>query len=107
MKRSSSTTVEKWRPLIREQEGSGLSVQAFCAKHGHVAHQFRYWKQKVRASRLEPRLVPIVAKRTVGAVRPVTADGLTLELGKARIGVRSGFDRHLLRELLEVLGGGQ
>lgn len=107
MKRSNSTILEKWRPVIREQEGSGLSVQAFCEKHGHVTHQFNYWKRKLQSSRAEPRLVPIVPKRAVGTVRPSSADSLTLEVGKARIVVRSGFDGNLLRELLEVLGGGQ
>jgi hypothetical protein len=32
---------------------------------------------------------------------------IMLEVGGVRVGVRRGFDRGALRELLDVLGGGQ
>jgi transposase-like protein len=100
MKRGNSINQEQWRQIVREQAQSGLTVPDFCEKHGHPVNQFKYWKQKYRKDRPDLRFVPAVAK---GA----NDEGLTLEVGKARIRIRPGFDRALLLQAVRALGAEQ
>ena len=99
MKPVNGTNQEKWRGIVREQGLSALSVNAFCTKHGYALHQFRYWKEKLRHQEPALRFVPAV---TAGQT-PTDTD-LTLEIGKARIVIRPGFDRALLLEAVRALG---
>lgn len=105
MTRSDAKQVEKWREAVGEQRGSGLSVSAFCRKRGLVAHQFRYWQEKFakeQPSKETPvlRFARAVPKRS----EPCGEASLTLEIGQARIQIRAGFDRVLLREAVRALG---
>jgi hypothetical protein len=50
MERSNPAVKEKWRRLTKEHEESGLPAGKFSEKHGHVFHQFRYWKQRQRGT---------------------------------------------------------
>ena len=83
----------------------GLTVPDFCEKHGHPINQFKYWKQKYRKDRPDLRFVPAVTKNEVGLGRGVVDEGLTLEVGEARIRIRPGFDRALLLQAVRALGG--
>jgi hypothetical protein len=105
MKQSSEDVLSKWRPVVREQQQSGMSARAFCEKHGHVIYQFNYWKDKIRKTRPELRFAPVVSKKLTGPAQPVSSARLMVEVGKARVEVRQGFDRGLLRQVLAVLGG--
>ena len=103
MKSTSAANQGKWRQVVREQEQSGLSIGEFCRKQGYALHQFRYWKDRLRKLGPELEFVPAIAK---GAGQPSKdSTGLTLEVGKARIVIRSGFDRELLRQAVRALGG--
>jgi hypothetical protein len=106
MKRGNAAVQDKWRGLLAEFESSGLTVREFCRKQGLVFHQFKYWKQKLQDDSVapSPRFAKVVAKGDSRVARAVVADCLTVEVGNIRIGVRPGFDRSLLRELLQVLG---
>jgi hypothetical protein len=105
MKQSNEDVLGKWRPVVRDQQQSGLSARAFCEKHGHVIHQFNYWKDKIRKARPELRFAPVVSKKAPGPTQQVLSARIMVEVGKARIEVRQGFDRGLLRQVLAVLGG--
>jgi transposase-like protein len=105
MKRGNSASQEKGRQIVREHGQSGLTVPEFCRKHGHPVNQFKYWKQKYRNNGAGLRFVPAVAKGDVGSGSAAGDEGLTLEVGKARIRIRSGFDRALLLQAVRALGG--
>ena len=99
MKAVNASSQDKWRGIVREQGLSGLSVNAFCTKHGYALHQFRYWKEKLRHQEPALRFVQAVA----AGQTPMDTE-LTLEIGKARIVIRPGFDRALLLEAVRALG---
>jgi len=105
MKQSSGDGLDKWRPVVREQEQSGLSARAFCEKHGHVTHKFNYWKDKIRRTRAEPRFAQIVSKKALEPGLSNPSARIVVAVGKARVEVHEGFDRGLLRQVLAVLGG--
>ena len=105
MKRGNTAIQDKWRHILREHGQSGLTVPEFCQKHGHPIHQFKYWNQKLGKERPDLRFVPAVTKGEVSSSHGVSDEGLTLEVGKARIRIRSGFDRALLLQAVRALGG--
>ncbi len=69
-----------------------------------TSDQFKYWKQKYRKDRPDLRFAPVVAKGTVSSSHSARDEGLTLEVGKARIRIQPGFDRALLLQAVQALG---
>ena len=41
----------RWRELIAEQAGSGLSAAAFCRERGLSSSTFYYWRRRIREER--------------------------------------------------------
>lgn len=39
----------RWRERMAQWQASGLSVRAFCVKHGLIETSFSYWKRELRA----------------------------------------------------------
>jgi transposase-like protein len=107
MKRSNAAVQEKWRSLLADFSVSGLTVREFCRKQGLAFHQFKYWKQKFQneAVATVPRFAQVVTKGDSRVVRAIVSDCLMLEVVEVRIGIRPGFDKVLLQDLLQVLGG--
>ena len=106
------TTEAKWSARVDAWRGSGLSARAFCEGKEYTAGGLRYWASRLRQSqeerdaRTDPAVKEVRIARLVRA--PVAAEAETpivIEVGGARVGVRRGFDRGALREILDVLGG--
>lgn len=105
MTRSDAKQVEKWREAVGEQRASGLSVSAFCRKRGLVEHRFRYWQEKFGKEQPGKQATVLRFARAVPKSSEPSGEGsLTLEVGQARIRIRAGFDRALLREAVRALG---
>jgi hypothetical protein len=93
----------KWRELIAEQHGSGLSVMAFCRERGLRTGQFFAWKQRLRRAAEEQfvevqvqKLAAQAPKTRGGAIEVHLADGW-------RIRVEPGFDAEHLRAVVAAL----
>jgi hypothetical protein len=103
-----TSTEAKWAERVRDWRASGVSAPEYAHGRGYEGSTLRWW-----ASRLERGVVgkPDAARPSVQMVRVVPAspkpstDALSVRVGKAHIEVRRGFDRVLLRELIEALGG--
>jgi hypothetical protein len=104
---------ETWARRVAEWKASGLSSPAFCVGKDftpgglrHAAHWLSHaagGKPRVRVA----RVVRVGARR--GAERSGAAQGgsdLVVEVGRARIAVRRGFDPATLATVLELLGAG-
>jgi transposase len=95
---------QQWRHWIRQWQGSGLSVRAFCARHGLAQPRFYAWRRTLRrrdraTNRFLPvRVLPDPAPATPPSVEVVLAGGRCLR-------VPPGFDPATLRQLLAVLEG--
>ena len=95
----------QWRRRIDQWRVSGLSVQAFCARHGLACASFYAWRRLLeRRAAEQPAFVPVqvVADATpagqASALEVVIADGRVVR-------VAPGFDAATLRQLLAVLEG--
>jgi hypothetical protein len=94
----------QWRRWISEWRASGLSVRAFCARHGLATASFYHWRRVLeRRAAEEPALVPVQV--VVDAV-PAQASALEAVLPSGRtVRVPPGFDEATLQRLLAVLEG--
>ena len=92
----------QWRRWIVQWQRSGLSVTAFCARHGLSAANFYAWRRALqRRAAVPAAFVPV---HVVADTPPAPVSALELVLADGRIlRVAPGFDAATLRLLLAVL----
>jgi len=103
-----SLTAERWRELIGQQQGSGLSIARFCGRHCVAVSTFFFWRRK-----LEDLAVPTFVELTPAVELPVSTlrasesespSPIELQLRCGTIvRVREGFDVPTLRQIVEAL----
>ena len=102
-------TESKWAERVREWKASGRTAKAFAEGRDFKASTLVYWasclrRGRVGAARPHKRQPRVRMVRLVAAAKPASGS-LTVRVGTAQVEVRSGFDRVLLRELVDALGG--
>jgi len=94
----------QWRSWICRWRGSGLTMRAFCARHGLATASFYHWRRVLERRAAEaPAFVPV---QVVADATPAEASALEVVLvGGRAVRVAPGFDEATLRRLLAVLEG--
>jgi transposase len=94
----------QWRRRIDQWRTSGLSVPAFCARHGLSTASFYSWRRVLeRRAAEQPAFAPV---QIIADPVPVRASALEVVLADGRaVRVAPGFDATTLRQLLAVLEG--
>ena len=92
----------QWRRRISQWRASGLSVRAFCARHGLASASFYAWRRVLeRRAAEQPAFVPV---QVVADTMPAQTSALEVVLADGRtVRVAPGFDAATLRQLLVVL----
>ena len=94
-----------WRRVVRGQVGSGLSIRAWCRKHGVQESAFYWWRTRLgRRDAAAPAFAPVrvVADRATDA-----AGRIEIVLpGDRRVQVIGRVERQTLAEVLAVLVAG-
>ena len=101
----------EWEPRVRDYRQSGLKVADWCTLNGLSVHKLRYWIAKVNeVSETGKSNLVRSENRNSGfgwaAVEIVDSNknsGIAICIGAARIEVTSGFDKSLLRDVLQVV----
>ena len=96
---------QQWRRWIGEWQASGLSVRAFCSRHGLATASFYNWRRVLqgRAAAEQPAFLPV---QVVAEAVPPRNSALEVVLTNGRtVRVAPGFDAATLRQLLAVLEG--
>jgi hypothetical protein len=96
-------TAAEWAKRVGAWRESGQDTAAFVAGRGYSAKLLRWWGSEL--ARRERRKPGVKLARIVRVAPSSTS--LTVAVGAARIEVRAGFDRELLRDVLDALGGGR
>ncbi len=93
-----------WRRVVRGQVGSGLSIRAWCRKHGVQESAFYWWRTRLgRRDAAGPTFVPV----QVTEASPKTAGRIEIVLpGDRRVQVIGRVERQTLAEVLAVLVAG-
>jgi hypothetical protein len=95
----------QWRRWIDQYRVSGLSVRAFCARHGLATASFYNWRRVLqrRAAAEQTAFVPV---QVVADAVPDRASALEVVLTDGRtVRVAPRFDAATLRQVLAVLEG--
>ncbi len=96
---------QQWRFWIRQWQNSGLSVRAFCARHGLAQPSFYAWRRVIQQRDAE--LGTFLPVQIVPDVEPPPSSRLEVVLAGSRVvRVAPGFDAATLRQLLAVLEEG-
>lgn len=105
---------ERWRVILDEQRISGLPISVFCRQRGIGQSTLFAWRRRLAGTGQQMmfkavKVVP-VARQSSRRHRAEYNAGIdaSLELclpGGLRVGVRRGFDRGLLLELVDALEG--
>jgi hypothetical protein len=101
-------TETKWSERVREWKASGKTAKQFVEGRDFKASTLVYWASCLRrgsgASARRGRREPRVRMARVVAAPPGADDAIVIAVGAARVAVRAGFDRALLRQVVEALG---
>jgi hypothetical protein len=52
----------RYRELIAQQQGSGLTIKEFCSNHGLAPATFHYWKKKLVNKSSRKDFIPLLVK---------------------------------------------
>jgi hypothetical protein len=96
------TKAKEWAERVRAWRESGQTAAEFAAEKGFTERTLRWWSGEFeRRSRRSTTPIPIArVVRTTPDSTPVV-----VTIGAVRLEVRAGFDRALLREIVDALGG--
>ncbi len=107
-----TATELKWAERVREWKASGELAEDYARGRGFTASTLRWWSSRVRRGVMtaetsrSPRAASVRMARVVRSrASESDAPSMTIRIGAARVEVRRGFDRGLLREVVEALGG--
>jgi hypothetical protein len=99
-------TEAKWRALIAEQEGSGLTARAFAASRGITAATLYWWRSRLGQRRASSDLVPVEIVEHGVSVETRRATGVDFQVqleSGTTLHVPAGFDEGDLRRLVRAL----
>jgi transposase-like protein len=93
---------QQWRRWIEGWRASGLSVRAFCLRHGLAQPSFYAWRRELQRREAErPAFVPVCV---VAENEPARAGGVEVVLrGGRTVRVGPGFDAATLRQVVAAL----
>jgi len=98
-------TAAEWTERVRAWRERGQSAAEFAAGKGYTEKLLRWWGSELaRRERHKPR-VKLARWVRVPTSGVAASTPLTIAIGAARIEVRAGFDRALLRDVVDALGG--
>ena len=94
-----------WEDRLTQYKTSGKSIIAWCKEQAIRENQFYYWRKKLRTGQTEKtqpvQWLPLEAQLTK---QPnFTADFIAVHIGRTTIEIRKGFNRQLLREIVQTL----
>ncbi|HEY2778017.1 MAG TPA: hypothetical protein VGI77_08940 [Gaiellaceae bacterium] len=102
-----TATEAKWAERLRQWRASGQSAEEYATGREFKASTLRFWASTIKRAESKEGAAPSRGVRMVRVVARSAPVDATIEVsvGSARVVVRTGFDRALLRQVIEALGG--
>jgi transposase len=98
MSKTQEARREVWRELVAKQQQSGMSVRAFCQRHGTSEYSFYHWRK-----RLTEQLPMKFALVEAGHRAPAAVAVEVMLVSGERLRIVPGVDAATLRLVLSVL----
>jgi hypothetical protein len=93
---------EKWYRLMQEFNGSGKSMNEWCAEVGCTQHMFKYWRYKVRIHETYQDCDVAPDTQWIEMPQP-SIGGVSIRVSGTLVEIEPGFDKQLLRDVVEAL----
>ncbi|MDD4590340.1 MAG: hypothetical protein PHG06_07925 [Parabacteroides sp.] len=94
-----------WEQRLAEYENSGQTIKAWCQEQAIKEHQFYYWRKKLCMEQAElgqpVKWLPLDMDRNKQT--RFAQDSIAVHIGEVTIELKSGFDQHLFREIIQAL----
>ncbi|GGG20748.1 IS66 family insertion sequence element accessory protein TnpA [Paenibacillus aceti] len=90
-----------WAERIQAYRASGQTMKAWCAEQNLTVHQLKYWLYK--AQRQDQAASATTFRPVTVTHQAAATESLQIQVGVARIDVRSGFEPGLLRDVVAAL----
>jgi hypothetical protein len=99
-------TERKWVDRVREWKAGGVTAEEYARGRGFEGSTLRFWASRLKQVAKEPSSSgPSVRMARVKLAPRTEPSTVVVAVGKARVEVREGFDRALLREVIAAIGG--
>jgi hypothetical protein len=103
-------TEAKWTERVSQWRASGQTAREFAAGREFRSSTLEYWASRLRRTSDEDRprvggAVQVQLARVVRAPSRTSSPSIHVHVGGAEVVVSAGFDRQLLRDVVEALGG--
>ena len=96
-----------WESTLADQQSSGLSVSEWCKRQSIALSTFSYWRKRLKEQVIDgaaaQREHPQWLTMEVAADPRPSPVALTLRIGRVSLDITTGFDPHLLADVLTVL----
>ncbi|XOK63494.1 IS66 family insertion sequence element accessory protein TnpA [Paenibacillus elgii] len=94
-----------WAKRIEAYKASGLTMVTWCSTNQVNLEQLKYWTRKLKKIASSDivssaRFIPVTVTELAA---PLASSSLVIHVGPASITLQKGFDRQLLREVVEAL----
>jgi hypothetical protein len=100
-----TATQAKWSERIREWRSSGQSAEQYAEGREFKGSTLRYWSSVLKRVERGESATPARPVRMARVLRKAPSETMIeVAVGVARVVVRAGFDRTLLRQVIEALG---
>ena len=93
----------RWEGILAEQEGSGLSIAAFCRERGLNVHTFHYWKKRLRPKASDAATPNTSFQELELAAASPSSHHLEIIVGDVTVRVPPAFAEEDLRRVLSIL----
>ncbi|MGN7472332.1 IS66 family insertion sequence element accessory protein TnpA [Brevibacillus sp. SAFN-007a] len=95
----------EWVTRIADYRSSGLTMTAWCTANHFSKEQLKYWLRKTKED--SASVTPAISSRfvplTVTNQPDASVSSLVVRIGQASVEIRSGFDPHLFRKIVQAL----
>jgi hypothetical protein len=98
--RAAKATRDTWAKRVETWRESGETAETFAEHKGYQGSTLRWWSSRLKRDE-RPRFLRLVPKTSAARAEAE----LVVEIGRARVRVKSGFDGALLAEVIAALGG--
>ena len=95
-----------WRRVVAGQPRSGMSVLTWCGQQGVLVSSFYAWRRELtkRDAQRQSTSAPLLPVEIVASAADASASAVEIDLpSRAKVRVRPGCERELLRQVLTLL----
>ena len=102
---------QEWAAVVAQWEASGQTYASFARQHGVSESALRWWRGELgRRARggnairgTAPNERPLAVAKVIREGQAEPAGPISVQVGRAQIWVRRGFDSQLLRDVVRAL----